>query len=59
MSQSIEFNSMDCKVSSHPICIGRWRGLGIEVICNWCCCKHNQNQSQLNDDSSDDNYTLL
>jgi hypothetical protein len=42
----IDFLSKDCKDKKHKECAGKWRGLGMEVICN-CPCYHDKKEGSL------------
>jgi hypothetical protein len=43
---NLDFLSRDCKQDKHHECIGKWYGLGFEVICK-CKCGHDKKEMAL------------
>jgi len=39
MIRIADFVSRHCREKNHSQCVGRWTGMGIEVLCN-CRCNH-------------------
>lgn len=46
MDLNFDILSRECRAGDHDRCAGRWKGLGIEVLCN-CSCSHVRKEEKL------------